>query len=442
MAQAYNITVNLGGIGQAVAGVRQLAQAVNSINALRVAGGGGGRAVAAVSNPAAQIRQQAQILNAQASHMRAQLNLSRASGQGQSQGVVGRLGQFARSTRFGRGGFMPLLGRGLDVLGAKDPKIAIAVMAIVGAVTVATAAIKAFAYAVREGAAALNDAMAARTVSGGTAGQIAALAAAGLGNADIVSASAGLRQRLASDPFAMMAGVRSGIGPQLPRPFGSQNEAKLLQQAMDSLRAMGEGEKQLGLARMLGLDALLPLINVSDRMAKLQKADADIREQILKKNGPAAREFNAALGRLTYNFSTLLQAIAGPGLNKLGGFINYFAAALQGLARIIAANPQLITNLVDSIITPYRTWLAFEETIGQVPKGATAQFDAYINAASSQTAATNANTLALQQNTQAWKNGIYGGGARSRNAIPNSLNGYALQRALQGNSLRLGSFSP
>ncbi len=445
MAQAYSISVDISGIGQAVAGVRQLAQAVNSINAVRALGvGGGGRlAASAAQNPAASIRQQAQVLNAQASMMRAQLNLARASGRGQQPGFVSRLGTFARSTRFGQGGFMPLLGRGLDVLGAKDPRIAIAVMGIVTAVSISVTAIKAFVSAIRDGAERLTELTAARTVSGGTTAQIAALAATGLGSGDLVNA-ASLRQRLGSDPFAMMAGVGLGIGPQLGRPFGTQNEAALLQQAFDALRAMGEGEKQLRAARMLGLDALLPLINLSNEATKMRQADAAVQANILGKNGKSAREFSASLGRVFYNWQSVIQAFAGPALPQLTQMLNAFATVLRDMASWFTAHPQLGQQIAASIKGAIDQILILVDLLQlkNPNQGLYGSWQAYLKASGMNTAATQANTTAMQQNTQAWQSGTYGGGARAGSAIPPSLRGYALQRAIQGNSLRLGAITP
>lgn len=325
--------------------------------------------------------------------------------------------------------------------GISDPRIAAAAAAIVGVVAVAATSIRAFVHVVDEGASQLAQLTAARTLTGGTLGQVAALAATGLGG-DLASVAAGLRARLGTDPFAMMAGVNAGLSPQLPRPFGSQNEAATLTKAIEALRAMGEGEAQLRQARMLGLDSLLPLINVSKEMAAAQKQDAAVRQKIVDQFGPAGREFNAAIARLTFNFGTLLQAISGPMLGKLTGFINYLADSLLGLASFFSANPQLGSAIADAILTPLRAILIFAELTGSISKGSTAQFEAYVKAGQAQVSALNKNTAATWSNTQAWKSGMYGGGARAQAGIPNSLRGYALQRAIQGNSLRLGAITP
>jgi len=62
-----------------------------------------------------------------------------------------------------------------------------------------------------------------------------------------------LRQRLGSDPMAMMAGNRLGLGFTPGRPWGPTNEARILSRALEGLRQITDAEEQLRLARMLGI---------------------------------------------------------------------------------------------------------------------------------------------------------------------------------------------
>lgn len=208
-----------------------------------------------------------------------------------------RLRELVRSTRFNAGGASPLVGRAYDVaemltpaLGAKAAPVAIAV-----------AGLMAVGMAAKAAAADLRDSRQAASLSGGSSGDIARLRAGGVAPGEIGGLANSLRDRLASDPLSAIFGAQMGIRPQLPVELGgSQNNARLLADAMEGLRVTRRlygAEEQLRRARILGLDSVLDLVNVSPSVAAAQRRAGlfgarinDERSQQLSRDLDARRE--------------------------------------------------------------------------------------------------------------------------------------------------------
>lgn len=140
--------------------------------------------------------------------------------------------------------------------------------------------------------------------TGGSASDIAGLNFGyGIPGGQITSMANAFRQRLESDPFAMMSGARAGISPQLDARFGgNQNNAELLQKGLDYLHGIQDQEERLLEARRLGLEGALKYVNVSDRVWKDLQADAAAAKAMGTDWQQLGNDFDAEMGRLTRNF--------------------------------------------------------------------------------------------------------------------------------------------
>ncbi len=285
-----------------------------------------------------------------------------------------RLARAVMSSRFGAGGMSPLVGRSLDVLfpgihkaifggGATAAARSMGGLAGVGgmagaaaavpyvaaalaAFAVAKAGVEAFADAVRTAGERLQEFASARMLSGGTGGQISALMAHGLGAADVPGMAAALRERLATDAVAASMGHRLGIDYRAPGIFGPANQAQDLLQAMRGLRAMGQTPEQLQTARALGLEGLLPKVNVSERVWRQQERDAEVSASIATPDAQqAGTDFIATLRRVGEMFDLIKTALGKDFLPGVNRGIGAFADSLRNVAKSIGEHPRLWKTL-------------------------------------------------------------------------------------------------
>lgn len=224
---------------------------------------------------------------------RAQIGLDRAEKQLTPTTTADRIWDAVGTSRIGvgpGGAVMPLVNRLGGILGGLSASsgLAIAGIALLGATA------KASAERIREYGP-------AQSMTGGTAGDVSGLAAHGIDPSRMAGLAAAFRQRISletADPYALGAAAELGIRPQLGRNFGPQNEARMLNEALDRLHQLGPGDRQLRLARQLGLDAELDSINVSDDIWRKQQEDAARRSEGLASGSQVARDMEASRNRL------------------------------------------------------------------------------------------------------------------------------------------------
>lgn len=381
-------------------------------------GGGGGRRGGGGSkgpSQAQQLREEASLLRAQASMLRAQNSMAgaRRARDRKDPNFSSRLMDLIGTTRIGNGGVAPLVNRIGALVGggaAGGP----AGMAITAAVAAAVGALTLFARATRDTAANIAAFRSGVIQSGGTGREVAGLGSFGVRPADVAGIAAQLRERISfgsADPFALQAAQRLGVGGQLPREIGPQNEARMLYQVLDSLRKVKNAEEQLRLARILGLDSMLDELRVSDRVYEGRKRDALLRGRI---NTPQAQQdaadFNAQAGRL------------GGALEMQRDRL--FAPAMRFWAQVIGEYAEL---LADPLRYPGNLPGRLKEKEKQ----------------KSEPSSLDANTKAVMDNTYAIGRlgEVIGGGPRGQGAIPPALKGPALSRALADKALRSGAWA-
>lgn len=303
--------------------------------------------------------------------------------------------------------------------------------AIVPLVAVVGLAAAGFATLLRntlQAAEALMQLRGAAIESGGTPEQIARLRALGISPDQIAGMAGGLRQRMATDAFAMQAGANLGIQFPMQRPFGVVDEAQILQQAFEGLRKITDQEEQLRQARMLGLDKEVQLLRVSDQAWERMRRAGDLlgevasEDQIFK-----AAELTAAQRELGTSWEALKIAFMEPFLEPLTIAARELAEVLQWAARnanalslVLFPGPRLIGELLKRH--------GGDDEDGEV-------------------SAIDRNTRALERNTDAiMRPGLHGGGQRARTALPRFLRpgedaaGFALEERAEANALRMGAF--
>jgi hypothetical protein len=139
-----------------------------------------------------------------------------------------------------------------------------------------------------------------RLFSGGSAGEIGQVAAAfegiGLNAGKVAEFAAGLRELLEHDPRAIRAFGRMVT----PVEFGGPtNNAAILREVMQQLEATTNEEDRLRKARMLGAEALLPLVELEEKKRELllregeiagARIDDELRQRQLEADANATRK--------------------------------------------------------------------------------------------------------------------------------------------------------
>jgi len=314
------------------------------------------------------------------------------AGGGGGRGPAARLASLLYSTRLNLGSASPLVGRLMSAAGVPAGPAGL----VVGG---GVAALAGFITAMRQATATVDAFGQAMRLTGGTAADVAGIRRFG----GEPGAAGAFRQRIATDPMAMMFAAGLGVRA-LPRPFGGTNEAALMQRAERQIAAMTNAEERLRYERELGLENVERYVNLSPALNNILDINQKNAEQ-LGKNAAAANELTIASEQLTVAWQNLTAPAAARGMGAIARNFESLAALLQGqgLGRAL-------------------------EILGG---GAPDQADA-----------TRENTKALDKNTQAigayLQPGQYGGGPYSRAAMPGMWSGDYLARQAEQGALSRG----
>lgn len=341
-----------------------------------------------------------------------------------------------------------------------------------------------FIQAVSQAAKSLAEFRAAQTISGGSAGDISTLRSLGLPVSQIAGIAASVVQAMSpgGDPAAIAAAVRLGMGVNLGRPFGPTNEAGRLVEVINRLAAVQDRGERLRLARMLDLESILPMLDVSPGIQKARKGDAGVSGAVGKMFGQSGQNAMASVQRVMDNFQTALMAMGGAALPPIINGLNALADALRQLAIYFVQNPQSARRLgmmveaalkfaaalvivfgpvFDVITIAMKNFavgvyeiirllveavkiaipMGFGRLIPSLPSSDKLMEMLGLGKDSDLNTALSTNASATKDLTVAIKEGLYGGGSRARGALPGSLRGMVLGNALEGGTLRMGAFS-
>lgn len=304
-------------------------------------------------------------------------------------------------------------------------------LALVGSFVLATAAVKTLADITTAAAERLQDLARVSTETGGTMREVAQLQALGVGGAQGAQLANSLRERLASDPRALLGSAQLGMAPSPNILTGSQDNARVLRDHLLALRQVRNAEEQLRLARMLGLESALDLLRVSDRAFAAQLRDADTQARIADPQATQqARDFGAEISRIGQTAQMVGNALGKPFLEAGTVIAGFIADNLLVLAENLNTFAPVFKFVIDTLMLPLRM---------------VADLTRFLTAGDHNQDlrdAQDANTKALQANTAAIREGQFGPGSRGRNAVPGELRGQMLQHAIAGNTMRLGAFAP
>jgi hypothetical protein len=247
--------------------------------------------------------------------------------------------------------------------------------------------------------------------------------------------AASLRERIATDPMAMMGAARIGVRA-LPTLFGNQNNAQVAMQVLEGLQKVkAQGGDPLRTARMIGpeAEAMLPLLNMSERARKSLLGTADALAKIAEaKPASASADLDAAWERVGLAGDALKAALFNVFGTDMTTLVNGLADAMTGLATFISQNADLIGKIA-GVAVPF---IGAMQAIAALVEQVTGR-----KVVNPNIQAVNNNTAAVNNLTHLLKGQIYGGGARAAGALPSGLNGLQLNQMLQNTAHRMGHWT-
>jgi len=315
---------------------------------------------------------------------------------------------------------------------------------ILAGLMVTKTAVETAARVVEHATTALRDFRSGQTESGGTTQEVAQLSATGLAGGQIASLGDQLRQRLSvssGDPFALAAGGRAGIAPQLGPEFGgSQDNAHLVVQAFDYLRtvkATQGAEAQLLEARRLGLAGMLDQINVSEQVRQQQRQDADIQAKLFTpEQTQQARDYAAQWDRVHASLKLIEVSTAAFYVQQVADALGTLADTGRNVANVLHDNAGTVQVLAENSLKAASQQVPVLREIVNV---ATALGLLKGKKAAPEATAAEKQVQALRENTRAvegLKEGFLRGGPNAEKALPAGLNREALRQALKLGAIR------
>ena len=253
-------------------------------------------------------------------------------------GIGGKIMEALQSSRFsiGKGGgqLMPLVSK---VTGIAAEALGPEVAALAGPVGIAVAAAVAAGKALFEVAQSAADAgvafssFAAQTGGFGRSGALA-LSIGAQGGMD-AGATAGqanaLQNTITGSAMGRLMGSTLGVY-NLPGMYGSQDYAQQYATAIENARKIKDPTQRLMLMRGAGIEGSFGATMTSDKQFAYSKSDAALQSQIM---GPdflqKSADFEAALGRVSTSWETLMAALGKPMLKLFADELNYLADAMN-----------------------------------------------------------------------------------------------------------------
>lgn len=314
------------------------------------------------------------------------------------------------------------------------PELLLVGGAIITVHALAIAGVKELADATVAAARRLGQIGAGISASGGGSRDVFGLGAFGVAPGQVAGAGAGLRGRLAGDSMAQIAAAQLGIGPiGLPQAFGTQNNARMLRDALTALRDVTDQEEQLRLARMLGLESMVDELRVSEKVFQQRMRQAQIEDDLFGEGTPFiqnSRDMNAELDVTGKAFEDLRNAFATPfiedaalGLRTFNNLLLPLGGLFQGLGRAV----EFLAVTINPVLGPLKAFaIALDILSGKSPKQQ----------------AEEEHTKAMREHSAAIARSAFGGGRRAAHALPVDIHGEMGRQALVGNAMRMGAILP
>jgi hypothetical protein len=272
-------------------------------------------------------------------------------------------------------------------------------------------------------------------ITGGTPGEVVqgrALAGlAGVSPDSFAALAQGLRQRIATGGLARQAASEMGFGFIAPTGIGTPpNMAKIMLQAVESLRGMTEPQARLAAERLPELQPFLVLRDATDEQMKEFR---QLAQEMGRLATPEARQ--AALGlrleteKLSLEWEKLTVNI---GTKVLPAVTTLAKAANVAMEAPWWAKSGPVGSAAYGIYKLFHRGKDKEEDADTKTMGETVR---------EQMRTMKEHSAEMRNHTQAMRTeGTFGGGSRAQTGIPPGLRGEALAQALRVQAIRLGAF--
>ena len=394
MAESMVVELQLKNLTTVLGGLRQVASAVASINGV----------MSKAKNSGVMI-QQATINALTITGGNITIN-QKGGGSGTGGGTrapkspasfMERLNKFFASSRFsvggggGSGALMPLVGQALNLIGPAFASLAGPIGAVVGGFALMYSAADSAAKAIT----AFRDSM---IVSGGTTSETALMGAIGKlgGISDMAGAARTLADKLGTDGAAAAFGQQAG-GSDNSSAWSKMDKATNLLKFIDHIVSLKTPDAAAArFARVEGLEWALKFRDASEGMYENFKKSALLINPVINNpdNKRNAANFDIEQARMSMAWE---------------GFITRIGARLMpGLTSIVGAVANILEKL-NGWMDRLSIW--WDRLMGKKDTPA------------ANNSALDRNTRAHEDNTQALKSGVYGGGERARGAVPSAWGG-------------------
>lgn len=281
--------------------------------------------------------------------------------------------------------------------------------AFVTATAIATTGLAALAGAAKSAAESFRDFGRLRDTLGSSGGETAMLRAIGgaLGVGDIRGLASRVRSGIGSGLGAAQA-ARIGIGPQLDLGGSAVNEGRILLKVLEDIRKSATRDEALVKARNFGAEELVEAHAISERLWQQILRDAKEAERLYSpEHVERGRELAITMDRIS-----------------------------QRWGRISDGFKMVLLPVVDKVLGLFTRSGGAGGLFDPVHRQTT---DASTEATQANTKATNRLADELRQT-----NGLFGGGARTRSAIPRAYGpggGFEVSRVMRAHAIRLGAYA-
>ena len=284
-----------------------------------------------------------------------------------------------------------------------------AVGVIAAPIAIIVGAFAAVGMAATNAAQAITEFRDSMIISGGTGKETGVMGSIGdfAGVKDMASAARTLADKLGTDGAAQAFGRQAGI-TDYSGPFSKLDKATALLKAIEHIRSRSiSDEEAKRFARAEGLESFLKTRDASEEIYKnMMKSGEKLGALMTPENAKLAANLAAENTRLSNETE---------------------AAKLKVEMKLIAGWTYLVGKLAD--------WYEFvNKILDKIGFGADDKNKPH-------TSALDRNTKANEDNTQALKSGIFGGGERARGAIPSAWGGANFKNWGTGEAAKLGAFA-
>lgn len=190
-------------------------------------------------------------------------------------------------------------------------------------------------------------------MSGGTPFQAVGMSRLGFSAADAAS----LRERISSSGLAASTAMRLGISPGTSRLFGPANEAAMVDKVVKGMYGLTPTQRIVA-ARNLHIEDKLPAIERYYRNFRHAYPDMQLAGQVYDQETlHRGDDLSASLDRIRESFETLIAVLAKPFLQPFTAALNVMADWMQTLTKYLNDNPRVMQAVAEKLGVIFKTLL-------------------------------------------------------------------------------------